>query len=59
MSDHIQGQKCKDSPAYSIGTMHLRDGLYETPSLIGSAHHIFFKILQVDIKNDTSRLLRY
>ena len=45
MSDHIQGQKCKDSPAYSIGTMHLRDGLYETPSLIGSAHYIFFKIL--------------
>ena len=37
----------------------MKDGLFERPSLNGLAHYIFFKILQVDIKNDQSRRLRH
>ena len=37
----------------------VRDGLIERPSPIGPTHYIFFKILQVGIKNEVSKHLRY
>ena len=37
----------------------VKDGLFERPFLIMWVYYIFFKILQVGIKNDVSKHFRY